>query len=312
MIKTVVILGPTASGKTALSVELAKRFGFEIVCADSMQIYSELSISTARPTIDEMCGIPHHLFGTVSVKREYSVADYCYEAGNMIKNLHQKGIKPLLCGGTGLYIDSLLKGTDFTQSSADKAVMDTLLAEYEKFGADHMHNELKKVDSISAENIHPNNVKRVLRALEIYRVCGQPKSVLDKKAREHNSIYTPLYIGVNFKDRQKLYERVEARVDKMIECGLVSEVQEFYSCNPCKTALGAIGCKELKPYLDGEKSLDECISDLKTATRRYAKRQLTWFNRNKDINWVYPDEQGFDGCINNAQNLVKEFLGGDV
>ena len=312
MIKTVVILGPTASGKTALSVELAKQFDFEIICADSMQIYSELSISTARPTVDEMCGVPHHLFGTVSVKQEYSVADYCEQAGGIIKNLHRNGIKPMLCGGTGLYIDSLIKGTDFSQSSADKTVMDSLSAEYQQLGAEHMHNELKKVDGICAANIHPNNVKRVLRALEIYRVCGKPKSVLDKQAREKNSIYNPLFIGVNFKDRQKLYDRVELRVDKMIESGILKEVENFYSLNPCKTALGAIGCKEFKPYLDGEKSLDECVSDLKTATRRYAKRQLTWFNRNDKINWVYPDEQGFDGCVNNAKNLIENFLGGDV
>ena len=307
MIKTVVICGPTASGKTDISVALAKKFAFEIVCADSMQIYRELQIATARPTVDEMCGIPHRLFASVSVEEEYSVADFCVDAKAEIDNILKGNSRPMLCGGTGLYIDSLINGTDFTKSSSDKVVMEKLVAEYEHFGAEYMHKKLQKVDSESAEKIHANNVKRVLRALEIYEVSGQPKSVVDKLALENESDYEPLYIGITYNDRQKLYDRIEKRVDLMIENGILDEVRNFYKLNPCKTAEAAIGCKEFKPYLDGEMSLDDCISNLKTATRRYAKRQLTWFNRNKKINWLHPDILGKDGCIQAASELIGNF-----
>ena len=307
MIKTIIICGPTASGKTDISVALAQKFGCEIVCADSMQIYRELQIATARPTTDEMCGIPHRLFASVSVEEEYSVADFCVDAKAEIDNIIKRNSRPMLCGGTGLYIDSLINGTDFTKSSSDKSVMEKLVAEYNQYGAEYMHQKLQKIDIESAEKIHTNNVKRVLRALEIYEVSGQPKSVVDKLALESRSIYKPLYIGITYNDRQKLYNRIEKRVDLMIENGIIDEVRDFYKLNPCKTAMAAIGCKEFKPYLDGVMSLDECINILKTATRRYAKRQLTWFNRNKQINWLYPDILGKDGCVQAATELIEAF-----
>ena len=310
MINTVVIVGPTASGKTSLSIELAKKYGFEIICADSMQIYSQLSISTARPTKDEQSNIPHHLFGSVSVEEEYSVAEYCQNAIRKAKEIDSQNKRVMFCGGTGLYIDSLVNGIDFSSTDSDEKVRTRLEEESRLYGTEYLHDKLKSVDPVSAEKIHPNNVKRVIRALEIFEVCGKPKSVIDIESRETPSEINALYIGVNYKNRQTLYERVEKRVDLMIENGLIDEVREFYKLNPCKTASAAIGCKEIKPYLDGVKSLDECVEELKTATRRYAKRQLTWFCRNDKINWVYPDEQEFDECVEIASQLIENFYGG--
>lgn len=311
MIKTVVITGPTASGKTDLSVRLAQKYGFEIICADSMQIYRELEIATARPTAQETRSVPHHLFGEISVCSEYSVKSFCEDASEIIRGITERGARAMLCGGTGLYIDSLINGTDFSSPNTDDAVRESLIAEYKNSSALHMHHLLCELDPDAARNIHPNNVKRVLRALEICIVTGESKTENDKKAVSHPSEFQPLYIGVTYKNRAALYERIDRRVDMMMQNGLIDEVRRFYRLPVCKTALGAIGCKELKPYLDNEKSLDECISELKTATRRYAKRQLTWFKRNNDINWLYPDEGGVDSCFKAAGELIERFYGGE-
>ena len=311
MIKTVVITGPTASGKTALSVDLAKKLGFEIVCADSMQIYRELSVATARPTAEEMSGVPHWLFGEISVCSEYSVSAYSDDATRCIQKIAEKNKRVMLCGGTGLYIDSLINGIDFSVNNSDPLVRARLEAEYRENGAEHMHDKLRKIDPKSADNIHKNNVKRVLRALEIYYVSGVSKTQSDKNAVSKESIYDPLYIGVTYKDRELLYRRIDKRVDEMIKNGLIEEAKRFYELSPCKTALGNIGCKEMLPYLKGESSLDACVQELKTATRRYAKRQLTWLRRNQKINWLYPDESGYDGCFKTAEKLIDQFYGGD-
>lgn len=301
----IVIAGPTASGKTDLSVSLATKFGGEIVCGDSMQIYKELEISTAKVTQNEMKGVKHHLFGFLSVNDSFSVADYVQVANPTIKDIFARKKLPFLVGGTGLYIDSLIKGVDFSTSEDSEKARAKVEAELEEKGIDFLYSKLCEIDPISAEKIHINNQKRVLRALEIYYLTGKTKTQIDKDSLSKSSEFNVCYIGITYKNRQTLYDRINLRVDLMLKNGLIDEVKEFYASNPSNTAVQAIGCKELKPYLNGEKSLEECIQTLKQETRRYAKRQLTWFNNKTNINWVYCDEEN---AFEKASKLIQEFL----
>ena len=310
--KIIVIVGPTASGKTSLGVHVAKAIGGEVVSGDSMQIYDSMNIATAKPTVEEMQGVKHHLIGFVNPESEYSVASFCEDAKKAVEEITSKGKIPVLVGGTGLYIDSFINNTTFFETSGSKAVREKLYEELKEFGIEKLYNELLAVDSEAAEKIHPNNEVRVIRALEIYRTTGQTLTEQNRRSHDEESEYEPLYIGIAYKDREKLYERINKRVDLMLEAGLLEETRAFYEKYPSQTAINAIGYKELKPFLDGNKSLEDCVSHLKQATRRYAKRQLTWFNRNEKINWIYPDtynnsEQVFDL----AEKLVKEFLKGE-
>jgi tRNA dimethylallyltransferase len=310
--KIIVIVGPTASGKTSLGVHVAKAIGGEVVSGDSMQIYESMNIATAKPTVEEMQGVKHHLIGFVNPEDEYSVASFCEDAKKAVEEITSKGKIPVLVGGTGLYIDSFINNTTFFETSGSKAVREKLYEELKEFGIEKLYQELLAVDSKAAEKIHPNNEVRVIRALEIYRTTGQTLTEQNRRSHDEESEYEPLYIGIAYKDREKLYERINKRVDLMLEAGLLEETRAFYEKYPSQTAINAIGYKELKPFLDGNKSLEDCVSHLKQATRRYAKRQLTWFNRNEKINWIYPDtynnsEQVFDL----AEKLVKEFLKGE-
>lgn len=310
--KIIVIVGPTASGKTSLGVHVAKSIGGEVVSGDSMQIYESMNIATAKPTVEEMQGVKHHLIGFVNPEDEYSVASFCEDAKKAVEEITSKGKIPVLVGGTGLYIDSFINNTTFFETSGSKAVREKLYEELKEFGIEKLYQELLAVDSKAAEKIHPNNEVRVIRALEIYRTTGQTLTEQNRRSHDEESEYEPLYIGIAYKDREKLYERINKRVDLMLEAGLLEETRAFYEKYPSQTAINAIGYKELKPFLDGNKSLEDCVSHLKQATRRYAKRQLTWFNRNEKINWIYPDtynnsEQVFDL----AEKLVKEFLKGE-
>ena len=305
-IPIIAVIGPTASGKTSLAISIAKHIGAEVVSCDSMQIYKELCIASAKPTPDEMQEVPHHMIDIVSCKDSFSVADYVALASKKIKDIHFRKRPVVLCGGTGLYVDSLLNCIDFSDNTADNELRNKLKEQYLHHGGEYMYKLLCDVDKAASEKIHPNNIKRVLRALEIYYSSGRSKTEQDEIARNNESIYHTLYIGINYNNRDVLYDRINRRVDIMLTDGLLDEVKSFYNIDGVNTASQAIGCKELKPYLDGEKTLSECVEHLKMQTRRYAKRQLTWFGRNKDIYWVYPDVD--DDYVNKAITLCEEFL----
>ena len=310
--KAVVVVGATASGKTSLGVHIAKNFGGEVISADSMQIYKDLSISTAKPTQEEMCGVKHHLIDFLDITEKYSVSSYCKDAKEVFDKLSKKGILPIIVGGTGLYIDSFLTNTQFIESAVSDKVREELKKELETRGIDELYRELRQIDGVAAERIHPNNTVRVLRALEIYRTTG--KTITEQASESHKieSDIEPLYIGIGYADREKLYERINKRVDIMLEKGILDEAKAFLAMNPSQTALNAIGCKEFKPYFDGTDSLENCIENLKRETRRYAKRQITWFKRNTKINWFYADEMSSEELLSEVDKTVIYYLGGDL
>lgn len=306
MIKTVFIVGPTASGKTALSIELAKKFGGEIISADSMQLYKGIHIASAAPDTEEKAGIPHHLIEFLSLSEEFSVADYVEAAREKIKEISGRGKLPIVVGGTGLYITSLLDNTEFTSEETDYALRDELEKRFDLIGADGMLKELAEFDPESAARLHPNNRRRIIRAFEVYRLTG--KTITEQNELSHSSkgFIDPLVIGVNYSDREKLYERINLRVDIMLQNGLLDEAKTTYNDANGKGAFQAIGHKELYGYFDGSLDLQQATELLKQQTRRYAKRQITWFKRDSRINWIYPDN--CDNVINEAIVLTEEFL----
>ena len=289
-IKIAVILGPTASGKTALGIEMAKRFGGEVVSADSMQIYEGMDISTAKPTIEEMDGIPHHLIGFLPRDRAFSVAEYVDLAGKVIKDISDRGKLPIIVGGTGLYIDSLVENIKFPDITSDEKVRERISNDIETLGVDAVFERLKECDPETAAELHPNNKVRVIRALEVFELTGRKLSDLKAESRLEPSPYDAVMIGLNCRDRQKLYDRINKRVDIMVENGLEAESREVYESSDMKTAANAIGYKELIPYFKNEADFSECIDKIKQETRRYAKRQLTWFGKNAKIQWLMLDE----------------------
>ena len=307
-IPLIAVVGPTASGKTKLAVDIAKEFNFEIVSFDSMQVYKEIGVSTAKPTIKEMQGIKHHLIDCLSIDESFSVASFCEMAKQKVDEIIKKGKLPLFVGGTGLYIDSFVNNVDFSIPNNDEKVREKIDEIEKEKGSDYLYELLKEVDFKASETVHKNNVKRVKRALEIYYSTGINKTNQDKAAVQNDSPYNCLYLGLNFKSREALYDRINLRVEKMLENGLVDEAKAFFENKTSKTSVQAIGIKELKPYLDGEKSLDECVEKIKQESRRYAKRQLTWFRRNDKINWFYADEQDYESLKHNCFDLVKEFI----
>ncbi len=310
--KVIVIVGPTASGKTSLGIHIAKQFGGEVISGDSMQIYKKMDIATAKPTIEEMDGVKHHLIGFVNPQDEYSVASFCEDAKKAVSEIKEKGKVPIIVGGTGLYIDSFINNITFFQDASSEKIREELYNELNEFGIEKLYNELISVDSEAAKKIHPNNEVKVIRALEIYRTTGKNLTEQNEQSHQSESEYEPLYIGISYKDREKLYDRINKRVDIMCDNGLLDEAKEFYKEYASKTAVNAIGYKELKPFIDGEKTLEECANHLKQSTRRYAKRQLTWFNRNERINWVYPDTyEDISLLYDEAERLVEEFLKGE-
>ena len=309
--KVIVIVGPTASGKTALGIHIAKRFNGEVVSGDSMQIYESMDIATAKPTKEEMDGIKHHLIGFVSPETEYSVASFCEDAKKAVTEITKKGKVPVIVGGTGHYIDSFINNTTFFEDANSEKVRAELYNELNEFGIEKLYNELLSVDSEAAKKIHPNNEVKVIRALEIYEATGKTKTEQEAESRLNEIPYDYKVFAIDY-EREKLYERINKRVDIMCDNGLLEEAKEFYKKYASKTAVNAIGYKELKPFLDGEKTLEECIDHLKQSTRRYAKRQLTWFNRNEKINWVYPDTyKDINSLYNEAERLAEKFLKGE-
>ena len=308
-IKVIAVVGPTASGKTALGVELAKRFNGEVVSADSMQIYKGMDIATAKPMPNEMQGIPHHLIDFVEPTDSYSVARYIEDAEKVIGDIISRGKMPIIVGGTGLYIDSLLGGIKFSDQPENQAVRAKLTAQAAEMGNLFMHQRLTQIDPEYAKNLHPNNTGRVIRAIELFELTGKTMSQQLAESKELPSKYSAVIIGIDFSDRAKLYERINLRVDIMLRDGLLTEAEEFYNNNADKTAAQAIGCKEFLPYFSGEKQLEECVEKLKMETRRYAKRQLTWFRRNDSIKWLFRDKtDSFDELADEAERIIKDFI----
>lgn len=287
-IPVLAVVGPTASGKTALAVELAKRLGGEIVSADSMQIYKGMDIASAKPTEAEKQGIPHHMMDFLPPETPYSVAEYVKAARACILEIYKRQKLPILVGGTGLYVDSLLTGTQFIETETDFDLRARLETEFDALGGEKMLEKLAAFDRDTAARLHPNNRKRIIRAFEVYTLTGKTMTEALAASREKPSPFTPCYIGIAYENREILYDRINRRVDIMLENGLLAEARAFFQGAP-DTAAQAIGYKELKPYLDGVLSLDEAVENLKRATRNYAKRQITWFKRNPQIHWIYAD-----------------------
>lgn len=301
------VVGPTASGKTALSIALSKYLDAEVISADSMQVYKGMDIATAKPTEDEKEGIPHHLIGFVDIDKKFSVAQYLCAARRCIEDIHRRGKKVIVAGGTGLYINSLVDNLQFDKED-NGAVRTQLMNEAQEFGASFMHNKLKEIDPEYAAKLHENDVTRIIRGIEINLLFGHTMSEHLRLSREIESPYDVCMIGITFRDRQKLYDRIDKRVDLMLENGLLKECENFLGkFDTDKTAVQAIGYKELFPYLEGKISLDEAVDNLKKATRNYAKRQLTWFRKDQRIHWLYADELSKDSLIKNAISICNSF-----
>ncbi len=296
MISALALTGPTASGKTALSISLARTLGCEIISCDSMQIYSEMSIGTAKPTEAERTAVPHHMVGTVSVRDCYSAEDYRGDAMQCAADITERGGIPLFVGGTGLYIDTVMRGGAQTSPPSSEETRARLLEGTDtEDGRRRLWQRLQEVDPDSAAKTHMNNVRRVCRALEIYELTGMTKTYFDRESRTVTPDISVGMITLDFHNRDNLYSRIDARVDAMMEEGLLGEVRALYEeglLDDGTTASQAIGYKELIPYLRGDKSLDDCIDDLKQSSRRYAKRQLTWFRSKADAVRIYLDTDG--------------------
>ena len=308
LIKVISVVGPTASGKTKLSVELAKRLNGEIVSADSMQIYKGMQIATAKPDEEEKSGIIHHLMDFLPPSETYSVAMYVKDASRCIEDINSREKLPIIVGGTGLYVDSLLNNIKFSEENRDEKLCDELRNIYNNEGIDKLLDILKSFDKKTYERLSKEkNVKRIIRAIEFYKTTGKTISEQIENSRLIESPYKAIKIGLNFKDREKLYDRINRRVDLMLEQGLLEEAFQVINSDLSYTSVKAIGYKELMPYFNKEKTLEECIDKLKQETRRYAKRQITWFKRDADINWIYIDEiNSFDELLSKAIQIINK------
>lgn len=319
MIKAIAIVGPTAVGKTAFAIALAEKLCAEIISCDSMQIYRGMDIGTAKATADERAKIPHHMLDIINPDEKYSAADYASDALACARDITERGRVPVFCGGTGLYLDAVRTGrhADTCPNDPEYAASLFKIAEGEG-GIDTLHAMLAEVDAESAEKIHKNNVKRVIRALEIHHATGISKSELDKKSRDRCEDIDMLIIGLDASSREILYQRIDRRVDKMIAEGLLEETRALYNAgylSPELTAAQAIGYKEILPHITDGVSVDACALELKTASRRYAKRQLTWFRANPTVEWIITDENGepIDTAVlvSSVIDKIKKFIYGD-
>ena len=295
-IKVIAVVGPTASGKSALALALAQHFGGEIVSCDSMQIYRHMDIGTAKASEEERSLVPHHLIDVAEPSENWSLAEFAAAAHEAVLQVAQKGKLPILCGGTGLYLDNILFDTVLSEAPADSAYRDSLSAK----SNEELHAMLAAVDAPSAEANHPNNRRRVIRALEIYHTTGKTKTEWDRDSRVKTPRYDATVIGLRASDRELLYRRIEERVDQMVEMGLCEEVARV-APHMGATASQAIGYKEILWGLRGEMEMAQAVEKLKIATRRYAKRQLTWFGANPDVRWIEIDGKG-------REEIVKECL----
>ena len=305
--RIIAVAGPTASGKSALALELCKRLGGELVSLDSMQIYKGLDIGTAKPTKAEQAEVRHHMIDICDPREKFSAADFAERAHGVIADIRSRGKRVLLCGGTGLYLDTVLGRLDFGEIESNEKLRRDLIAFAEKNGADALYERLVKIDPQAAEKIHKNNVRRVARAIEIYELTGKTKTEHDREAIS-DSPYDSLIIGLDYNDREVLYNRINRRVDLMIDAGLETEVRSLLSeglLSADSTAGQAIGYKEMLGYIAGEYTLEDAIEKIKLGTRRYAKRQLTWLRRNPEINWLYPDRLcDFQSLVGEAEKII--------
>lgn len=290
MKKLLIIAGPTAVGKTDISIKVAKKLNGEIISADSMQIYKYMDIGSAKVTRDEMDGVVHHLIDVVYPSEEFSVAEFKDKSVNAIDDIIERGKCPIVAGGTGLYINSLICNYDFTGASRDDGYREYLKEIAEDKGKEYVHEMLKSVDLESYERLYPNDLKRVIRALEVYKVTGKPISEINKDVDIYDIPYDIKYFVLTM-DRAKLYERINLRVDKMFENGLIDEVIKLRDMgyNSNMQSMKGIGYKEVLDYLDGKFTLDETIEIIKKGSRNYAKRQLTWFRKDKRVQWINKD-----------------------
>ena len=301
--KLIVVLGPTATGKTDLAIHLARRFGGEIISADSMQIYRGLDIGTAKATVQEQQAAPHHLIDICDPQQRFSVADYLTLAREKITEIAGRGAVPIIAGGTGLYISSLIEGIRFLDEPADDGLRARLAQQARELGGEEMYRRLEALDPQAAAAIHPHNEKRVLRALELYEKTGRTITSQREQSRAQEAPYNPLLLGLNFESREQLYQRIGLRIDRMLGQGVLEEARRVYeNRDGWITAAQAIGYKEFFPYFEGTATLEACVNKLKQATRNYAKRQLTWFRRMERVNWC-------DALCPDADELVARFLG---
>lgn len=305
--KIIAVAGPTASGKSALALELCKRLDGELISLDSMQIYRGLDIGTAKPTKAEQAEVRHHMIDICEPTENFSAAEFAERAHKVIADVRSRGKRAVLCGGTGLYLDTVLGRLDFGEIESDEKLRGELIAFAEKNGADALHERLRGIDPQAAEKIHKNNVRRVARAIEIYELTGKTKTEHDREAIS-DSPYESLIIGLDYDDREVLYNRINRRVDAMIKAGLEGEVRSLVSrglLSAESTAGQAIGYKEMLGYIAGDCSLGDAVEKIKLGTRRYAKRQLTWLRRNQDINWLYPDRLcDFQSLVGEAEKII--------
>lgn len=300
------LAGPTASGKTALAVELAKEFDGEVVSCDSMQVYRRMDIGTAKPTKEEMQGIPHHMIDVASPEEDYSVSRYCAQAAPIVEDIVARGKTAIIAGGTGLYMDSLIRGNDFAPFPST-GVRQRLEAQTDAEGLEAMADWLRSVDPEAAERIHDR--KRLLRALEVYLETGETITEHNRRTQAIPPRFTPVWLGLDFEDRQQLYDRIDLRVTKMLEMGLLEEIRELLASGvPEKaTAMQAIGYKEFVDALASRETLEAAADQVRQSSRRYAKRQLTWFRRNKAMHWLIREKQTTgEDIFRSARQVLRE------
>lgn len=291
----IILTGPTAVGKTKASIGLAKAIGGEIISADSMQVYRHMDIGSAKITKEEMADVPHYLIDVLEPEEEFHVVRFQQMAKAAMADIYSRGKIPIIVGGTGFYIQALLYDIDFTENEGDSVYREKLEALAKEKGATYLHGQLAMVDPKSAEEIHANNIKRVIRALEFYHQTGQKISEHNERERQKESPYQFCYFVLNDR-RECLYERIDQRVDQMIRNGLVQEVQTLKErgCTKQMVSMQGLGYKEIFSYLEGDCSLEEAVYIIKRDTRHFAKRQLTWFKRERDVIWVQKDELNYD------------------
>ncbi len=304
--KLIAVAGPTASGKTALAVQLALHFNGEVVSNDSMQIYKGMEIGTAAPTMEERLGVPHHLVGICTPDTDFSCADYSELGKKCADEIISRGKIPVFCGGTGLYLDSVTTISSYSESTKNDALREALLREAEELGNEAVHQKLRAVDPEAAEATHPNNVRRVIRAIEIFETTGIPKTEWDRRSKDALPPYDAKIVVLDFLNRELLYERIDRRVDLMLQAGLEEEARRLFAeglISEKSPAYQAIGYKELLPYLEGAETLQEGAERIKQNSRRYAKRQITWFKRYKDAIVIHPDDEN---GMRPSEDIVSE------
>lgn len=305
--QVVCVVGPTASGKTKLAVLLAKRFNGEVVSVDSMQIYRNMTIGTAAPTPEEMDGIPHHMVGVAAPTEKYSVARFAEEAASCVDDIRRRGKLPILAGGTGLYLDAILKGHGFAGGTSDGAVRKALEQRLEQEGIQPLMEALRAVDPASAERLNPADHKRILRALEVYQVTGKTITQHNEETKRVPPRYDDVTIGLAFRNRQEMRDLINQRVDRMVEDGLLQEINELLSSGVPRdaTAWQAIGYKEFLGVADGEITEEQAIETVKARSRQYAKRQLTWLRRRPNVNWFYWENgRDFEAALQYSTDIL--------